>query len=237
MFGDKRWEALAGSSTFNVDEWLRATHQPQAVLEGSGSLVRDDSEPEPLPLVAGDPTMLYEDYLPDVVVHRRDHRGWFVMVDGRGRMRNWIKEWPDEAWAGWHLLVLVGRHTPPEYLAHLQKDTIPYLVAGEGPVDLGLALAKLSSQLGVKRVYSSSGSRLGGALLRAGLVDEINVEFLPAVIGGFDTPALFDSPALKPDEWPIRLRLISAQVQPDGRVWLRYEVPKMSIGGRSHAPG
>ena len=64
----------------------------------------------------------------------------------------------------------------------------------------------------------------GGALLRAGLVDEIDLEFFPAVIGGFDTPTLFESPALGPDEWPTRLKLISAQVQADGSVWLRYEV-------------
>jgi len=65
---------------------------------------------------------------------------------------------------------------------------------------------------------------LNGALLRAGLVDEISIEFFPAVIGGFETPSLFDSPALKPDEWPTQLNLISAQVQAGGRVWLRYEV-------------
>jgi hypothetical protein len=31
-------------------------------------------------------------------------------------------------------------------------------------------------------------------------VDEIGIEFFPAIMGGFDTPALFDSPALKVDE-------------------------------------
>jgi hypothetical protein len=55
-------------------------------------------------------------------------------------------------------------------------------------------------------------------------VDEISIEFFPAIIGGFETPALFDSPALKPDEWPTRLRLISAQVQAGERVKLRYQV-------------
>jgi 2,5-diamino-6-(ribosylamino)-4(3H)-pyrimidinone 5'-phosphate reductase len=55
-------------------------------------------------------------------------------------------------------------------------------------------------------------------------VDEISIEFFPAIIGGFETPALFDSPALKPDEWPTRLKLISAQVQAEGRVRLCYRV-------------
>jgi riboflavin biosynthesis pyrimidine reductase len=145
-------------------------------------------------------------------------------VDSRGRVRWAYKEWPEEEWAGWHLLVFVSHRTPPEYLAYLQRENIPYLVAGEERVDLHQALEKLGSQLGVTCVLSTSPGKLGGALLRAGLVDEINIEFFPAVIGGTDTPALFESPALKSDEWPTQLKLISAQVQAEGRVWLCYQV-------------
>jgi riboflavin biosynthesis pyrimidine reductase len=70
---------------------------------------------------------------------------------------------------------------------------------------------------------------LNGALLRAGLVDEINVQFLPAIIGGFDTPSLFDAPELRDDEMPARLNLISAQIEAGGRVWLRYEVVRETV--------
>jgi riboflavin biosynthesis pyrimidine reductase len=80
------------------------------------------------------------------------------------------------------------------------------------------------SRLGVDSLLSTAGGRLNGALLRAGLVDEVNVELLPGIIGGLDTPSLFDSPALGPEEMPIKLDLISAQVHTDGRVWLRYRV-------------
>ena len=52
----------------------------------------------------------------------------------------------------------------------------------------------------------------------------VKVEFLPTLIGGFDTPSLFDSPPLKPGEWPAWLKLISARVQAGGRVWPRYRV-------------
>jgi len=55
-------------------------------------------------------------------------------------------------------------------------------------------------------------------------VDEVNIGFFPAIIGGPDTPSLFDAPALKPGDWPARLKLISAQARSEGRVWLRYEV-------------
>jgi 2,5-diamino-6-(ribosylamino)-4(3H)-pyrimidinone 5'-phosphate reductase len=222
LYGDERWQAAAGSS--DMFDWLKFTHKPQATLEGSGSFVLDSAEPEPLPAVEGDRDLLYEDFLPDAVVQRPGHRGWFTAVDGRGRIRWAYKEWPDEAWAGWHLLVLAAHHTPPEYLAYLRREDIPYLIAGDERVDLRLALEKMGDRLGVECVISTAGGRLNGALLRAGLVDEINVELFPAVIGGRETPSLFDAPALQPDEWPTRLELISARVQTDGNVWMRYRV-------------
>jgi len=159
-------------------------------------------------------------------VRRPGHQGWFTVVDGRGRVRDWMKDGAvfGEAWQGWHLLVLVAGQTPAPYLAYLQRESIPYLVAGEDQVDLALALEKLKARLGVTSVLSTAGGRLNGALLRAGLVDEVNVELLPAIIGGRETPSLFDAPVLGPGELPARLRLLSAQVQANGRIWLRYQV-------------
>ncbi|MFQ5793811.1 MAG: dihydrofolate reductase family protein [Candidatus Bipolaricaulia bacterium] len=226
-FGDEereRWEALAGSGE-DADaffKWLEFVHNPQVLLEGSGTFVREGDEPKPLPPFEGDPKMLYQDFLPEAAVHRPGQRGWFTAVDSRGRVQGWMKEF--EGWEGWHILILVAHHTPSKYLAYLQRENIPYLVAGEERVDLRLAMEKLGSRLGVTCVVSTAGGKLNGALLRAGLVDEINIEFFPAIIGGFETPSLFDSPALKPDEWPTQLKLISTQVQPEGRIWLRYEV-------------
>lgn len=229
LYGDERWQAIAGTS--DMFEWLKFTHNPQATLEGSGSFVRDDVEPEPLPAYEGDPSLLYQDFLPDAIIHRPDHVGWFTAVDSRGRIRWDYTGEPGkvyEGWEGWHLLVFVAQQTPPEYLAHLQRERVPYLVAGEQQVDLRLAMEKLASDLGVTTVLSTAGGKLNGALLRSGVVDEVNIELLPAVIGGFDTPSLFDSPALQPDEWPIRLTLLSAQVHTEGRVWLRYQVENPS---------
>lgn len=224
LSGDARWQALGESG--EAFEWLKRTHQPQATLEGSGSFVREGDIPASLPPFEGDCEALYEDFLPEAVTRRPGHRGWFTVVDGRGRGRQWIKEGAvfGQDWQGWHLLILAAQKTPDEYLGYLRRETIPYLVAGENRVDLRLALEKLGSKLGVTTVLSTAGGRLSGALLRAGLIDEINIEFLPGIIGGLDTPSLFDSPALGPGEWPARLDLISTHVQADGQVWLRYRV-------------
>lgn len=220
--GDERWQALGDAG--EAYGWLKSLHAPQATLEGSGSLVREEDQPAPLPPVEGEAAHLYDDYLPQSVTGRPNHRGWFAVVDGRGRVRNWIKDGGvfGEEWQGWHTLVLACGATPAAYLAYLRREVIPYLVAGSERVDLGLALEKLGSRLGVTTLLSTAGGRLNGALLRAGLVDEVNVELLPGIVGGLDTPSLFDSPALGPEENPIRLELMSAQVQRGGQVWLRY---------------
>ncbi len=53
-------------------------------------------------------------------------------------------------------------------------------------------------------------ARLNGALLRAGL------------IGGSETPALFDGPDLTTKQWPNPLRLDAATVRAGRRLWLQY---------------
>ena len=234
LYGDERWKAMEAWSpnteSNSLFELLKLTHSPGAMLEGSGSFVREGKTPEPLPPFEGNPDSLYQDFLP--VIGHPDLRGWFTIVDGRGRGRGWMKDGAafGEEWVGWYMLILVGRHTPSEYLAYLQQAGIPYLVAGgnDGHVDLQLALKKMGSLLDVDCILSTAGGRLNGALLRGKLVDEINVEFFPAVIGGLGTPMLFDSPELEADERPTRLELISCCAQAQGRVWLRYQVVRES---------
>ena len=109
---------------------------------------------------------------------------------------------------------------------HLRRLQIPYLIAGEEHVDLKLVLEKLKTILGVDCIVSTAGSKLNGALLRAGLVDEISLVLLPAVIGGYTTPTLFRCPDLGPEEWPVQLKLLSAKSEPAGRVCLHYRVVK-----------
>lgn len=204
-----------------AEEWLKFTHKPDAVLLDSSALPGGgDWEPWPLPPFDGDPQPLYQDFLLDAVVHRPEHQGWFTVVDSRGHERWAFKE--DEG--HWHLLVLVAHHTPPDYLAYLRHENIPYLVAGEDGLDFRLAVEKLSSLLHVTCVMSTAGGELGGALLRAGVVDDVNIEFSSNAKGGRETPLLFDSPASEPAESPTRLKLVSVQVQAEGRVWHRYQV-------------
>lgn len=222
LFGDERWP---GCGSPDQQERLLRLHEPQAMLEGSGSFLLKSVSPDPLPPVGGG-KRTPEDYVPDDIAVRSGLRGWFVVDDGQGRVRWHYTGEPGKEAPGsedWHLLVLVARATPREYVVYLEREHVPYLVAGEGRVDLGLAFDKLGD-LGVRTLLVTSPGKLGGALLRVGLVDEIDLDILPAVIGGTTTPTLFEGPNLKADEWPQPLTLLSVETGPAGRVLLRYAV-------------
>lgn len=196
---------------------IERRYAPQVVLEGSGTFVADTDGPiTGLPVPSGDIAALYDDFLPAEANCR-----WFAVVDGRGRIR-----WTYKGDTGRRLLVIVSHATPAPYLAHLRSEDVPYLVAGDGPVDLGGALRTMKDRLGATCVVSEAGGGLNGALLRSGLVDELHLMLLPSLVGGLGTPTTFDGVPLQLGQFPTRLRLLDARVTTDGIVSLHYEIDR-----------
>lgn len=221
MAGDERWTAM----TAGVDDalpWPMDLHQPQLTLEGSGSFVADVRAPEPGSQVSSPPEG--EHYLPAEIIDVPGRR-WFAVVDGRGAVDLQFAQWPGDT-AGWYALVFTSLAAPADHLAVLRSRGIPYVVVGERRVHLGRALELAAELLGVRTVVCTGGGQLGGALLRQGVVDEIDLEVLPWAIGGRGTPALFDAEPLTPKEWPTRLELLANDTLTDGRVRLRYRVAR-----------
>ena len=122
------------------------------------------------------------------------------------------------------LAVLISRTTPAPYRLFLREHEVPYLEVGEDHIDLGQALHRLGEVFNVGCIVSNAGGILNGVLLRAGLVDEIDIQFLPAVIGRAEAPAVFEGYGLGASGSARDLRLISAETRPDGSVFVRYAV-------------
>ena len=148
-------------------------------------------------------------------------RPLLVVPDSGGRVRCWQHALAQPWYRG--VVVLVSETTPREYTAYLGRRGIEHVVAGDDRVDLAAALDVLADRFGVGAVRTDSGGALNGALLAAGLVDEIGLILQPAVSGDPTGQRLVTLPhPLGTDGIP--LTLLELDRLDDGALWLRYTV-------------
>jgi riboflavin biosynthesis pyrimidine reductase len=157
----------------------------------------------------------------------RGHQGrWLVAMDSRARVR-----WTTSQMGDTRLAVLLAAATPGPYRAFLRDHDVPYFEAGLEGVDLRAALARLEALFTADSIISDAGGVLNGALLRARLIDEVDVQFLPAIVGQPTAPAMFEGFGLAPSGVPALLDLVSAEARPDGSIFARYTIHEQPPAG------
>jgi 2,5-diamino-6-(ribosylamino)-4(3H)-pyrimidinone 5'-phosphate reductase len=202
---------------------LAGRFEEDVTLVGSGTLL---ASPEGASL-ARDPDEVTPPPPPDPA----DDRALLVVPDSRGRVRNWalLRSFP--YWRG--VLALTASTTPQEHFDRLNRQDIPYFIAGREKVDLGASLESLNLKYGAKVVRVDSGGTLNGVLLRAGLVDEVSLLLHPQLVGGTSPRSVFTAPDLGDAAGVIGLKLLAAETLAGGVVWLRYEVTPPAVSAPS----
>jgi 2,5-diamino-6-(ribosylamino)-4(3H)-pyrimidinone 5'-phosphate reductase len=149
-----------------------------------------------------------------------DHDSFAFIADSHGRL-----VWEENEIDGDHIVVLLSELVSTEYLELLRERGVSYLLAGHPEVDLRSALEKIAAQYGVRTLLLEGGGRINGAMLSAGLVDEVSLLIAPVVDGRMGTPAVFD--VARGDialHGPHRLALEFVERRADDVLWLRYRV-------------
>jgi riboflavin biosynthesis pyrimidine reductase len=145
------------------------------------------------------------------------HESFAFAVDPSGRLA-----WQSNEVDGDHVVAIVSARVSDEYLAMLRERGVSYLIAGSQELDAALALEKIGARFEVRTLMLEGGGKINGAMLRAGLIDEVSVLVAPVADGRMGTPALFDVDGS--NVIPSGLVLESVERRAGGVVWLRYRV-------------
>src|SRR2546423_106055 len=159
----------------------------------------------------------------DYVIPREKGMRYAIAIDTRGKLA-----WTDNEVEGDPLIEVLTEDVPDSYLRFLREKGISYLFAGKraGDPDLALALEKLRTKFGVKRLMLEGGGETNGSFLRDGLVDELSLLLTPVADGRLGEPALFDVEGTQPRKAVAKLRLKSVRKAATDMLWIKYGVRK-----------
>lgn len=157
--------------------------------------------------------------LPGTVhVGHRDSERLFITVDPDADIF-----YTSDRLRGDNIMTVLGTNATDDYLDMLEKKGISYIVLADATA-LGEAMEILSEKFGVKRISLQGGGIIDGAMLAAGLLDELSLVIYPGIDGLMTAPSIFEYLGAS-DEYPAAgqsLELLSSETRSYGIVWLRY---------------
>ncbi len=209
----ERWGKLPGgvssaklfettASSFGIGAWLVGTTTMKEFADGH------------FKLKAARDTIARVDHIADPKAKR-----FAIGADSKGVLR-----YKRSDVDGDHVVLLVSDRVSNDYLAHLRAAGVSYLFCGQDRVDVGTALRKIRQVLGIRKLLLEGGGTFNGAVLKAGLIDEISQVTVPVIDGGAGVPGICDIPGKPPGKSAATLRLIRHQKLRGGVNWFRYRV-------------
>lgn len=141
----------------------------------------------------------------------------WVVVDSGARLLGKLHAFRGSELGG-DPIVLVAAKTEARYLEHLTARGYRHHVVGDQRVDLAAALALLGERYAVRTLLVDAGPGLAGALFAAGLIDEVSLLVMPALVAR-EPLRLFDTL-----QQGLTLELLHEERVAPAGVWLRYRV-------------
>ena len=206
-------------------EAVHALHRADAWLCGRETFQKDFLEQKRAAVFSSKPKVPRGDFLAaplgQKITHRSRSRTYAVAVDAAGKLN-----WASNDMRGDQLVVLTTAKAPSGYLADLRAKSISYFLCGRREVNFASALNRLRRHFGIRKIMLEGGGSLNGALLAAGLIDELSLLVCPFADGSREQPTVFDVPKKLLGKKAAALKLKSATVRPGQIVWLRYDFTK-----------
>src|SRR5512133_254386 len=217
IFGDRWGKLPGGKGAATLFETTAASFGIGAWLVGTTTMDEFDGPKVKLPRFRG--RMPRRDHIAEAKAKRLA-----VGADAKGVLRFKANEV-----GGDHVVLLITDRVSDDYLAHLQSAGVSYLFCGKTGIDLKVALKKLAGGFHLRKLMLQGGGTFNGAMLKAGLVDEISQVIVPVADGCVGVTGFFDIPGKPPPRAAATLRLLSRKELPGSVTWLRYRVVSRKV--------
>jgi 2,5-diamino-6-(ribosylamino)-4(3H)-pyrimidinone 5'-phosphate reductase len=212
IIGD-RWGKLRGyKHESELFETTAASFGIGAWLVGTTTMDEFDSRSAKLPRAA-------REFKRADFIANKNAKTLGIGADAKGRLRFQHNEV-----GGDHVVLLVTDRVSNDYLAHLQAAGVSYLFCGKKTINLHTALEKLAKNFKLKKLMLQGGGTFNGAMLKAGLIDEISHITPPVADGGVGVQTFFDIPGEAPSKAAAMLKLFSLKKLKGDAIWAKYRV-------------
>lgn len=152
-------------------------------------------------------------------VARKNAALYVVVIDPKGKI-GYENAYLEKGGRQSYVIELLTDRVDDAYIAYLRKMGISYIFAGENELDLNLAMQKLKSLFGIELLISHGGGYTNGALLRAGLIDELSLVRVPLIENNDREVSLFGSEDIPQSAFELK----QAEKLENGGEWLNYLV-------------
>jgi len=206
----EHWGNPKGRSLY---EPIGDRYKVKAWLAGRVTMERDFAGKRPLNLKPAGRIIGKVDHVADTKA-----KSFAIAIDREGKLN-----WQRGEIAGDHLVAVLSEEVSMDYLAHLQDKGISYIFGGKTEIDLKKVLNKLNKLFKIRKLMLEGGGTLNGSFLRAGLIDELSVLYLPLADGTEGAASLFDV-AGGAGKKATKLKLLSFKKLQHDVLWMRYKV-------------
>lgn len=202
----KNWAGTAvGKSTGKLYESIHQKYDSQAWMCGRVTMERDFADG--LYTHKGSPVTEPKDHIADDTA-----TSFAIAVDASGKLA-----WKANHIDGDHLVEILTEQVSQDYVDYLHGLGISYLFAGKSEIDLKLAIEKIGLHFPIKTLMLEGGGHLNGAMMKAGLVNEVSLLLLPLADGTTST-TVFETGAV------TTMKLIHVEQLAHDVLWLKYKV-------------
>jgi 2,5-diamino-6-(ribosylamino)-4(3H)-pyrimidinone 5'-phosphate reductase len=209
---DGKIATATGSSNISGKEDLERVHEIRkecdAIMVGIGTVLADD---------------------PRLTVHKIDARPEDnpvrVVVDSRGKTPIDARITNSDA----KTIIAIARKYKDDFISSQKYETfknrgVKFFFSGDERVDLTALMSYLHEE-GIEKLMLEGGATLNFSMIRAGLIDEINICVAPMVVGGADAKTFFDGEGFDTMDEAVRLELFDSYALGKDLI-LKYNVLK-----------